>query len=131
MSPFLHMGRRGVFLLSKGILYTCYGWILVALPRLEIGAFALLRHIAPMEIWGWIWMVVGALVILVAFVPMAFSHDLEPFAFAALMALPTLWAIGILASYFLPGSNPYTWVIALLFASFMVSTAVTAGWKEH
>lgn len=131
MSPFSHMGRRGAFLLSKGILYVCYGWLAVAAPRMGGGSFALLHVIAPMKIWGYIWMAVGALAILIAFIPTCRSYDLEPLGFAALMALPTAWTLGILGSYLLPGPNPYTWVVALLFASFMASTAVAAGWKEN
>lgn len=128
---FRRMGRRGAYLLSKGLLYACYGWIIMALPRTQNGSLVLLALIASMDVWGYIWVAVGMLAILIAFIPTCFSHDLEPLGFAALMALPTVWALGILASYFLPGHNPYTWVIALLFASFMASTAVTAGWKEN
>lgn len=123
------IGRRGAYLVAKGTLYMLYGCGL-AWASMGGGYYAVLETLAPLTVWGAIWIFIGLLAIFCAFVPQWRTLDLEPVAFAALMAMATVWALGIAAVYWLPVHVDYPWIVAALFASLMASTSIVAGWPE-
>jgi hypothetical protein len=134
-APFRYIGRRGAYLLSKGLLYLLYGsgLALTGNRSATTNYYAVLENIAPLPTWGYAWIAVG----LMAVIGALFPHKpirLRAVAFAGLMAIATVWAVGVLLVYFFPGYNitgAPPWVVSALFASLMASTAVVAGWPEH
>lgn len=123
------VGRRGAYLIAQGVLYLFYGYALASLGSASYAA--ILTLLAPIRIWGMVWMFVGLLALVTAVFPSWRKVHFEPVAFAALMALATVWSVGILLVYLLPGpQGDAPALVALLFASLMASTAVVAGWKE-
>lgn len=130
---FHHVGRRGAYLFSKGTLYVLYGvgLAVASVHQVAPGYYSVLRRIAPLGAWGLVWALVGLVAIVSAVVPVA-AH-LRHAAFAGLMSMATLWAVGILLVYLFPGfsvSGAHPWIVSALFASLMASTAVVAGWPE-
>lgn len=123
------IGRRGAYLVFQGILYGFYGLTLHLSDG--SGLSRVLELIAPLHVWGVAWIAVGLVALLAAVLPDIRPLHLEPIAFAALMALATVWSVGILLVYLLPGSpgaSPI--IVAMLFGSLMASTSVVAGWEE-
>ena len=127
------IGRRGAYLVSMGALYTLFGTGLVFRSSgVTPDYYGVIELVGPLHAWGIVWVAAGLTACVAAFVPRVHAHRLRPVGFAGLMAMATIWAIGILASYVLPGRTlTHPWIVASLFGSLMASTAVVAGWPEE
>lgn len=129
------IGRRGAYLLSKGALYAVYGYGLISeiahRPPGQGGIYGIVALVMPLKCWGMVWMAVGLLAMFSSFVKQVGRVQLQTVAFAGFMALATLWAVSILATYLAPGPNVGApWIAAALFVALMASTAVVAGWPD-
>ena len=125
--------RRGAYLLSKGSLYVIFGvGLIVRGDATPAGYYELLQQVAPGPAWGVAWLLAGLVACVAAFMPTVHNRHLSPIAFAGLMAMATVWSLGILSTYLLPGPvEGHPWIVASLFGSLMASTAVVAGWPEE
>lgn len=128
-----NIGRRGAYLLSKGSLYVIFGLGLIVRGDAPVpDYYALLQRVAPTVAWGVAWLLAGLVSCAAAFMPKIHNRHLSPIAFAGLMAMATIWSLGILSTYLLPGAvDGHPWIVASLFGSLMASTAVVAGWPEE
>lgn len=142
-----HIGRRGAFLIAKGLLFVFYGLALSKVvsnyPPPQLAAFGVLERLLPLESWATVWIAVGTFAVLAGLMPRLPATRPRPLAyrwlagipirhtaFGCLMGVATLWSAGLLATYLTDQPVPNTWVAALAFLSIMASSAIVAGWEE-
>jgi uncharacterized membrane protein HdeD (DUF308 family) len=130
-SPFTHrrIGRRGACLLILGVLHLNLGWTLLSLPPTTLQALKVFRYV-PVAVWGSLWMILGAISLLYAFVRRSKSDGL---GFAAAYLMPSLWGLAYLLSWWpfrdigieaaVRAAGIY-WCYALLIQ-------IIAGWAEE
>lgn len=134
------IGRRGAYLIAEGVFFMAYGWALVDVvsrrPAEQRAIYTVVEDIARLELWGWLWIVTGALA-LVAGAAARFPCGehlarLRALAFSGLMGLPTLWGIGLGIADLAPDvTGLSSWVAGVVFGSLATSTFIVSGWPER
>src|SRR5687768_11084491 len=84
-----HIGRRGAFLLFLALLDLIYGYSLLfpTLRSLTNPTTLFLVEIAPLSVWGGLWLAVGILCLIFAF------RRRDTIGFAAAMFLKVFWGL--------------------------------------
>lgn len=88
-----HAGRRGGFLLITGTGQVCWGAGIVTDPPSTAG-LRLLTDRCPIEAWGWLWVVCGAVAMVSAFVRVGRDGA----GFIAVYLPPVTWATAYAAA---------------------------------
>ncbi|WP_202236540.1 hypothetical protein [Actinacidiphila reveromycinica] len=116
------LGYRGAALLICGAGWTTYGAGLLADPRFGItrGVTAL-THIAPMCVWGWVWVASG--VLCAAAAPLPSRRDWWGWAMAS--AMPAVWAVAYTTARAL-GTLAQGWYSGVTWAVFPGLLAILA-----
>ncbi len=116
-------GRRGAYLLFKGLLYVFIG-LAYLVPTPTPGTQRSLAFLLELQIPFWLiglgWVVGGLLGACGAF----FRHD--GWAFSTLAAVATAWTLVYLASWAI-GESPRGYFLALPFAAIAGATIIVAG----
>lgn len=130
------IGRRGAYLLAHGTLFVLYGFGLLSVvatyPRSLRTSYVVIEQIAPLSFWGALWMAVGVGAIVSVFAYGTARERLRSAAFAGLMGLTTIWALGFFMSHWAPSARSalVPWIGGTIFLTLMASIAVVAGWPE-
>lgn len=121
------IGRPGAYLTVTGIAWVLYGSGVVMDPRpATIRSAAILDHLAPIGMWGTVWITCGVLAILSAWNRLPVRLD---FGFAAATLPPLLWALAFTASWIM-GEYTDAWYGAVIWAAVGVRLIIVAGWPE-
>jgi len=108
------LGYRGCALLVCGVGWIIYGAGLLADPRFSITrGVAALTRVAPMPVWGWVWMASGVLCVLAA--PLPSRRDW--WGWLAASAMPSVWAVAYSGARAL-GTLPQGWYSGIVWAVF-------------
>lgn len=122
------LGRRGAYLAIAGAGWLLYGTGIVLDPREgTVRAAAVLRHVAPLEVWGWAWVLCAAIALGTAW---SRCPERQAVGYAAATAPPLLWASGYAAAWAL-GEHPQAWAGAATWAAAALQMMIVAGWREH
>ncbi|WP_263165382.1 hypothetical protein [Streptomyces sp. SCSIO ZS0520] len=122
------LGRRGGYLLVAGAGWLLYGVQVVADPRpTTVRAASILRTVAPLEAWGWLWIACSAVAVGAAW---ARGPAWQVAGFSAAALPPLLWAGGFAAAW-LRGADPQAWAGAATWAGASARLMVVAGWREQ
>lgn len=119
------IGRRGTILLILAFIDFAYGASLIG-PSSEALSTASVRwreHFAPTWAWGGAWLLVGAILLVSAFM----KHDV--IGYVAAISLKIIWGLVTLASWIL-GNVPRGWIGAIIWLVFAAMVGVISGWPE-
>jgi hypothetical protein len=118
------VGRRGFALLFFAFLDFVYGFSLLNPPKAGPGAtLAFVDQVMPLSYWGVLWVGVGVVCLIGAFVRQ------DRWAFAAAMALKTLWGTVMFLGWAL-FSVDRGWVSAAIWLVFAVWVYIISTWPE-
>jgi hypothetical protein len=119
------IGRRGSFLLFLSLLDFIYGYsLLFPTPRsLTNPTTQFIIEIAPLTIWGVLWLAVGVICLIFAF------RRKDTIGFAAAMFLKVLWGFTFLIGWLL-GAVERGFLSSAIWLAFAAALAVIAGWPE-
>lgn len=131
-TPEYHRARnlRGAALVTCGVGWIIYGYGILGVPRVALNkATEILTSIVPLDCWGYIWMMCGAIAILGSFLRPA----LDFIAFAAAALPPASWAVAFNAAW-ISGGYPQAWTaipawsvpLVLLYVIAALSAQLTA-----
>jgi hypothetical protein len=125
MAYWRRVGRRGSALLFFAVLDLIYSFSLYhPAPRAAATpAFVFIAGIVPLWAWATLWLVVGLLCLVGAFVRE------DSFAWAAAMLLKVLWGSVFLTGWWLAGLER-GWVSAAIWLCSAALVALLAGWPE-
>lgn len=120
------LGRRGSYLACAGSAWILYGVGLVITPRPgTVKGMTVLRSIAPMWVWGLVWILCG-----MTAVAFAFTHTgRDRFGFMAAVCPTLLWA-GAYGAAIVRGDFPSAWVSAATWLFAGARLIVVSGWPE-
>lgn len=120
------VGRRGTFLLFLALVDLVYALSLwrPAPAAAQAPATRFLMTIMPLHAWAALWLVVGVVCLVGAFV-----HRLDRAAFTAATAIKSLWGAVFLAGW-VAGGLYRGWVSAVVWLGFAGVVMVIAGWPE-
>lgn len=120
------VGRRGAVLAYLAIVDGLYALSLCnPAPRAEQpSGIQFLGDVMPLEAWAALWAVVGAVLVLGAFV-----HRFDRIAFAAATMIKTLWG-GVYLLGWIAGEVERGWVNAVVWLALAVLVMILAGWPE-
>lgn len=119
------LGRRGSALLFFATLDVIYGWSLLD-PTSSVTANDGYRWVAslfPLQVWGVIWLFVGLLCLIGAFV-----HE-DSIAWVAAMAIKVMWGTVWFCGWAIAGVER-GWVSAAVWLPMAALVALLAGWPE-
>lgn len=120
------LGRRGSYLACAGSAWTFYGIGLMVTPRPgTVKGMLLLRSIAPMWVWGLIWVACGLTAIVFAFA----GTGRDRWGFVAAI-LPTLMWAGAYLIAILAGDFPSAWASAATWTFAAARLVIVSGWPE-
>lgn len=120
------LGRRGSYLVCAGSAWTLYGIGLTIEPRPgTVRGMLMLRSIAPMWVWGLVWIACGLTAIVFAFA----RTGRDRYGFAAAV-LPTLLWAGTYLVAMLAGDFPSAWVSAATWLFAASRLLIVSGWPE-
>lgn len=120
------LGRRGSYLACAGSAWTLYGLGTIITPRPgTVRGMLLLRNIAPLELWGCVWVVCGLIAIGFAFTP----TGRDRWGFVAAVCPTILWA-GAYVAAMISGDFPSAWVSAATWMFAALRLIVVSGWPE-
>lgn len=122
----LRLGRRGAVLLVLGSFDMVNGWALLHLTPtgLTSAAAAWREHYAPGWLWGTMWLVTGAVLL----VQMFMRRDM--IAYSAAIGIKVLYGLqAIMSSIF--GGVERGWLSGLIWLAFAGMVAVISGWREN
>lgn len=120
------VGRRGTILLILAFIDFAFGGSLIfPTAASRIAPAAVWRdHYAPTWMWGVAWMIVGAVLIVSAFM----TND--EVGYTAAISLKIAWSLTALASWFLGGVER-GWLSAAVWLVVSAMVYVISGWPEH
>jgi lysylphosphatidylglycerol synthetase-like protein (DUF2156 family) len=129
-SPFTRarIGRRGACLLVFGFIPFSIGAALFVQPTDRHGerrAIPVLEHIAPAEFWSSVWMLLGLVAMICAFL----TWKEQRYGFIIAYALPTFWGAAYLASWAL-GELVTGWFASVVYLGYSLLVVVISGWEE-
>jgi hypothetical protein len=119
------LGRRGAILASYGTMWALYGYGQLISPQPDQRGLTLATQMAPLHVWGWLWIATGLIAVASAWMPQ--GVDWPGFLALPLIVLP--WMLSYLTSW-LQGDFPRGWVAAAVWAVVAVPVIVVAGWRE-
>lgn len=120
------LGRRGSYLACAGSAWTMYGIGVMLAPRVgTVRGMLLLRGIAPMWVWGLVWVICGLTAVCFAFA----GTGRDRWGFAAAV-LPTLLWAGAYFVAMLNGDFPSAWVSAATWLFAASRLLIVSGWPE-
>jgi fatty acid desaturase len=119
------LGYRGSFLLTLAVLDLLYGWSLInpSPEQLRSSAYEFRSHLLPTEAFGMVWIVVGIVLAMQAWI----QKDRVGFTLA--IAIKMVWAFIAFAS-FATGKVDQGWVSCAIWLIFAAMTIVVSGWPE-
>ncbi|WP_148003651.1 hypothetical protein [Streptomyces sp. adm13(2018)] len=121
------LGRRGSVLLGFGVLELLYGLGLVLDPRFGIvRGVGVLTHVAPMAVWGGLWMACGLCALAMAWEVRATR---DTWGYAAAILPPIGWAGANLIAW-LTGSFAQAWTSAVTWGCLAYVIRRVNGWPE-
>jgi hypothetical protein len=120
-----HIGRRGAILLILSVIDVAYGLSLVAPSAESVTSSSMVwrQHYAPTWVWGSCWLIVGAVLVVSAFL----RND--AFGYAAAIGWKIIWALTTLASWAFGGVDR-GWVATIIWGVFGAMIWVISGWPE-
>jgi len=123
--PALRIGRRGAILLILAVVDIAYGASLIGPSSDALGSAALVwrEHFAPLWVWGGVWLVVAAILIVSAFL----RND--AIGYLAATGLKISWSLTTLASWLFGGVDR-GWVSSIIWMVVAAMVWVIAGWPE-
>lgn len=129
-SPFTRqrIGRRGACLLIFGFISFCIGGALFVQPHDQAGrprTIPLLEKIAPPEVWGGSWVVLGLVAMGCAF----FGWRAQAKGYLIAYTLPLIWGAAYFASWAL-GWLITGWIAGIVYLGYSLLVIVIAGWEE-
>lgn len=122
------IGRRGACLLLFGFVPAMIGASLFVQPHDRHGqsrVVPVLAKIAPDLVWAWVWLVLGVVAMICAFL----GWRAQQLGFVLSYGLPLLWGASLMISWFL-GLLPVGWVGALIYLGYCLLVVIIAGWDE-
>lgn len=121
------VGRRGAALLVFACIDYVIGWSLLdAELRAQtemVPVYRALRNIAPLTVWGWLWLVVAV----VCTVQAVMRTDV--WAYASAIGIKVVWAGGMAYSWVVFHA-PRGWLSASLWGVIAALLVVINGWPE-
>lgn len=123
----LRPDRRGLYLAIAGIGWLLYGVQVAADPRPgTVRAAAVLSDLAPLQVWGWVWIGCGGAAFLAALSQHP-THRTIGFTLAEFP--PLIWSLGFTSAW-LGGQYPQAWAGAATWAGAALRLMVVAGWPN-
>ncbi|MFJ2631048.1 hypothetical protein ACIO6U_03665 [Streptomyces sp. NPDC087422] len=120
--------RRGLYLAIAGAGWVLYGVQVAADPRPgTVRGAAVLAELAPLRVWGWVWICCGAVALLAS---VSTRPAVRTVGFTMAEFPPLLWALGFAAAW-LGGQYPQAWAGAATWASAALRLMVVAGWPDR
>lgn len=127
-TPRFQLSRRGATLLIFGFVFQLLGYSYLSLdgPAAPIvrRQLRLALDIAPLEAYGWGWIVCGLVAIACSLV-----RRLDWIGFGAAVLMPAVWAFAYGAAWLIDDA-PRAWVNCALFALLAADLAQTAGMAD-
>ena len=127
----LRVGRRGLFLVLFGAVYLLIGYSYLTVSQtsqpLVKHALRLALNVAPLTVYGWLWVAAGGLAAVSGLFTITSSR--RPIGFIAAVVMPSLWTLVYLAAW-IDGDVPRGWVSALLFGLLAAAVWVVAGMPD-
>jgi hypothetical protein len=120
------LGRRGALLTLKGVIATLYGYGQVAQSGPPNPGLCLLLKLAPLTVWGGLWIAVGVTALVCAWLREGWDWP----GFTAVWLISSAWAMSFLVAWWPLGEFPRGWVAALIFGAFGGVCLVAIGWEE-
>jgi hypothetical protein len=119
------VGRRGSALLFFATLDFIYGWSLFDPDSSALAhpGYRWLASVLPLAAWGAVWLFVGALCLIGAFV-----HE-DSIAWVAAMSIKVMWGVLWFLGWSLAGVDR-GWVSAAVWLPMAALVALLAGWPE-
>ncbi|AWY07349.1 hypothetical protein SEA_JACKIEB_30 [Streptomyces phage JackieB] len=129
-SPFTRsqIGRRGACLLIFGFIPFCIGGALFVQPTDRYGqnrTIPVLEYVAPAEFWSLLWMVLGLVAMVCAFL----GWRAQRRGYMIAYSLPLIWGAAYFASWAL-GMLVTGWFAAIVYLGYSLLVIVIAGWEE-
>lgn len=119
------LGRRGTILSCYGIVWILYGFGQLVTPQPDQRGLQYALYVAPLEVWAWLWIVVGVIAMTCAWAPP--GRDAAGFIALVLIVVP--WMVTYLAAW-MAGDLPRGWVAAAIWMLICIPIMVVAGWPE-
>lgn len=119
-----HIGRRGGFLAAFGIVYVLVGFNLTQrIPQSQADAYKLATALAPIWVYGLLWIACGATALLVAV-----WHQVGRYGagFAALTLSASLWSV-VWAAAWIHGDATRGYQGAVIYGAFAFTAQIVAG----
>lgn len=121
------LGPQGAYLAVTGVAWMLYGSGVLMDPRpTTIRSAAVLSHLAPMEMWGVMWVFCGTVTFLASWTK---SPGIIDLGYATATLPPLLWALAFTASWVL-GEYTDAWSGAVVWAAVAARLMIVAGWPE-
>jgi hypothetical protein len=123
--PALRIGRRGAILLILSVVDIAYGASLIGPSADSLGSAAVVwrEHFAPLWVWGGVWLVVAAILIVSAFL----RNDAIGYLTATVLKIS--WSLTSFASWMFGGVDR-GWVSSIIWLVVAAMVWVIAGWPE-
>ena len=120
------LGRRGAALLVCSLISILLGLGSVVTPtgRPLSPVYVVITGLAPMKVWGIIWILAGA----VAGVQ-AFSRTVAAAAWLSVITIAAVWTAGLFAGWLVSGW-PRGWIGGVIFGAYTALLVICAGWRE-
>ncbi|MFD7609731.1 hypothetical protein [Streptomyces sp. NPDC059828] len=106
-------------------MWSAIGYGQIAFPQPDQRGLKLLLDLAPLAVWGWLWVTAGLIAVVSAFLP----QGVDWLGFLSLPAIVLPWMLSYLASWAL-GIFDRGWIAALVWGAIAVPVLVVAGWRE-
>lgn len=121
------IGHRGAALLAFACLDAVIGWSLLdaqgqAQAR-AIPAYAAIRAMLPLSVWGWLWIAVSATCAVSAFMRS------DRAGFAGAIGVKAVWAGGLLVAWW-PMHVPRAWLGAAVWVVLALLVLVISDWPD-
>lgn len=122
------VSRRDAFLAVFGVVYALVGYSYLSIPAvykpLLHAQFRFALNLAPLEFYGWAWMISGLLCILGAVV-----HRFDGLGFAAGVFMPLIWSAACWSAEFADGV-PRAWVGGVIYAVLGLGMWIVSGMPD-
>jgi hypothetical protein len=120
-----HVGHRGSALLFFALLDLVYGFGMVVAPAETLASptYAFLGRLVPLQMWAGIWLSVGLVCLVQAFM------QFDRLAFACASALKLAWGLAHLIGWLI-ADVPRGYVSAAIWLAFAGFVQVISTWRE-
>lgn len=126
------IGRRGAFLLLFAVVYGGIGvaYLSFPLPAPTRGSLRMVLAVAPIAVWGWVWIASAAVAVICAF---GDSPRKDRWGFGAMSVMSAVWSANyVYAGITSAGGLTFARgaVGALLYGALSGAITICAGWDE-